>query len=232
MYRAILQQIELNGAAAVHDPTSATGPAEKAANLRALGQAALYGAEYDLQLDENADTEQRNAANARVKNIITSASAGLTAIPHPAAIALGAAGTAAVPWMLSPETASDTPFRPPPQTVGGATPTDDSIVLMYGTLSQVAQPGEIVGDPSWYEHTGSRTLKPLDQIVAEHHGDPENLLAAMSTAVRDQFPGHSPQRNLVADLQHGTYLGSTHGRWNFDPTDPDSYERMIVKGRN
>lgn len=228
LYRDILEQSVRNGAVAGNefeiDPDRARSLARISASLRELGQAGLYGAEYDLQIDENVNTDEENAAGAKVRNIVSSASAGLTAVPHPAAIAAGATGTAAAPWLLPASSAGDIPFSPPTGTAGGGedydTATHDEIRLAYGALSTVDGIPDIGGkSESWYDASGQ--LKPLPDILAEHNGDADELLSAMERALPD---------DLTASFRAGSGTGKDQGRRNFDPTDPDNYDDMILNG--
>jgi hypothetical protein len=214
LYRDILDQTVRNGATAgelaASEPHRARSLAELSANLRALGQSGLYGAEYDLQRDEDANTEERNDANTKVRNIVSSASAGLTAVPHPAAIGVGAAGTAATPWLLPAESPGDVPFRPPTVAGGGGTAAEDEMHLVYGALRglEIApEPGALA--ESWYREDGQ--LKPLAHILSEHKGDSGELLSAMERALGDD--------DLLESLRAGTSTGNHQGRMNIDPTD-------------
>ena len=227
LYRDILEQTIRNGAVAGNDfeadPDKARSLARISATLRELGQAGLYGAEYDLQLDENVSTDEENATGSKVRNIVSSASAGLTAVPHPAAIAAGAAGTAAAPWLLPAESAGDIPFRPPTGTTDGGdydTATHDEIRLTYGALSALDGIPDIEGkSEAWYDSNGD--LKPLSVILSEYKGDPDTLLSSMERALPD---------DLTASLRAGNGTGKNQGRRNFDPTDPDNYDDMILNG--
>lgn len=224
LYRDILDQTVRNGAEAGEfassDPHRARSLAELSANLRALGQSGLYGAEYDLQLDENASTDAANAADTKVRNIVSSASAGLTAVPHPAAIAAGAAGTAATPWLLPAESAGDIEFRPPTVTGSGGTAVENEIHLAYGALRGVEATPDTGAPAEWYGGDGQ--LKPLAEILSEHKGDKGELLSAMEGALNN--------RDLVESLRAGTSTGNQQGQMNFDPTDPDNYDDMILNG--
>ncbi|GAB43340.1 hypothetical protein [Gordonia terrae] len=226
LYRDILDQTIRNGALAAEDfssdPDRARSLSTLSANLRALGQAGLYGAEYDLQIDENISAEEKNATGSKIRNIVASASAGLTGVPHPAVIAAGAAGTAASPWLFPAESAGDLDFRPPPGTVGGGSASEDELHLVYGALSATEGIPDIGGkSEAWYGSDGR--LKPLAQILSEHNGDTGELLGAMERAL-------GSESSLVASLHAGTSTGDTDGRKHFDPTDPDNYDNMILNG--
>lgn len=224
LYRDILDQTIRNGTVAGElastEPHQARSLAELSANLRALGQSGLYGAEYDLQLDENVRTEADNAADTKIRNIVTSASAGLTGVPHPAVIAVGAAGTAASPWLLPAESAGDIEFRPPTGVGSGGTAAEDEIRLVYGALRGIDAAPDAGAPAEWY--SGDGRLKPLADILSEHKGDQGELLSAMEGAL------DNPQ--LVESLRAGTSTGNQQGRMNFDPTDPDNYDDMILNG--
>ncbi|NDK90548.1 hypothetical protein GYA93_13300 [Gordonia desulfuricans] len=229
LYRAVLQQIELNGAAAAHNPADARGLGDFSTNLRYLAQMGLYGAEYDLQLDENNRVDAQNETNLKVKNLMTSVSAGLTAVPHPVAIAAGAAGTAITPWVLSPETADDVPLSLGKGLIDGDSPVDNEILLTYGALAQILREDQIHGSGPLY-HNGS--LKSLDDLLSGTTSTRQNLLMDMETALRE-IVADDPDVNrkyIVDNLQAGVGTGGRNGSFHFDPNNPENYERLILRG--
>ncbi|GAA3710000.1 hypothetical protein GCM10022238_26200 [Gordonia hankookensis] len=224
LYRDILDQTVRNGTAAGElassEPHRARSLAELSANLRALGQSGLYGAEYDLQIDENASTDAENAASKRIRDIVSSASAGLTSVPHPAAMTAGTAGAVAGPWLLPDESAGDLEFRPPTPAGTGGTAAEDEIHLVYGALEGVQATPDAGAPAEWFSDDGQ--LKPLADILSEHKGDRGELLSAMESALGNE--------KLLASLRAGTSTGNHQGTMNFDPTDPDNYDDIILNG--
>ncbi|TSD96153.1 hypothetical protein FOV72_10710 [Gordonia rubripertincta] len=223
LYRDILDQTMRNGQLAgqmlTTEPGYARSLAEWSANLRDLGAAGLYGAEYDLQVDAGLDADEGNAARTTARNIISSASAALTGVPHPAAVAVGAAGTAATPWILPPESAGDVDFRPPTAPSSSDSVVEEELQFAYGVLGGLKYPGPGMS-PEWYQPDGQ--LKSLDQIMTESNKEPGVLLSDIENAIRTKSP------RLAADIEAGKTTGSEQGEDSFDPVDRDNYTDIIL----
>lgn len=183
LYRDILEQSIANGARAgagsmkiEFNDTHAL--AELSENLQALGRAGLHGAEFDLQGDHSQAAQDRNAADTRIRNIVSSASAAATAIPNPYWVAAGAAGTALTPWLLPPEPTGELPVN---LNYPVESSTEHKLHFYYGVLAGSELP-PISDRENWYGEDGE--LKPLPTILAEHNGNTGQIYSDITRHLR------------------------------------------------
>ncbi|MDL9948977.1 hypothetical protein QSJ19_26035 [Gordonia sp. ABSL11-1] len=64
-------------------------------------------------------------------------------------------------------------------------------------------------------------------LLTQHHADPETEQMVKHERT---FTGDFDEVVLLASLRAGTSTGNHQGAMNFDPTDPDNYDDMILNG--
>ncbi|ASR02105.1 hypothetical protein [Gordonia rubripertincta] len=171
LYRDILEQTNKNSVWVISHPELAQSLGSTSAELLERGRAGIYGAQFDLAVDENEKATSSQAAESQTEKILSSASYLLSVTPHGTAASVGIG--AAAPWLITSDPAGDVPFRPPSgdEAFGSADPTR---VRLSSTYTMFANSG-VEGPEEWYGADGN--LKSVEAILEQSDGDASQLVS-------------------------------------------------------
>ncbi|GAA15181.1 TPR repeat region-containing protein [Gordonia alkanivorans] len=224
LYRDLLEKTNENATWVMSHPELAQSLGNTSAELLERGRAGIYGAQFDLAIDEGDKAASSQAAESRTEKILSSASYLLSVTPHGTAASVGIG--AAAPWLVTSSPAEDVPFKLP--TGSDAFGVDDPTrVKLSSSYAMFANSG-VQGPAEWYGTDGK--LKTAEAILKESDGDASQLDQAIRTRLRAEHPEIYGADGAAGYWDAGFNEGAKDEDLQYNATTMATYEKWVLEG--